>query len=172
MSPPALIITGLVIAPILLAVSLAYYSHRTLRAHRAQQRVQHQQWHRTNALDPDLPLTRLETNSGQASRPRSVSNDVRIPVARLTPPRTYPVPYWGPRDEWGPKDGPPEPRSLRPSGTPEKRSTHAAASPPFRDASALDGSATSASAYGTAVHVSVDPARDIWRKIALRERLG
>lgn len=110
MSPPALVIAGLVIVPISIAVSVTVYGYRRFRARRAQQRAQHHRWHRNSVQDIELlpikPRADAHPAVKHASWPRSLHDNGGIPNTRFTPMRTFPVPYWGPSDEWGPKDVP------------------------------------------------------------------
>lgn len=107
---PALVLAGLIIIPISIAIPLTLYGYRELRARRAQQQIQHHQWHRGNSPNIELSLTKHETDAQQAvkqgSWPRSLRGDEEMPSTRFTPKRTFPVPYWGLSDEWGPKDVP------------------------------------------------------------------
>ncbi|KAF3042560.1 hypothetical protein E8E11_007067 [Didymella keratinophila] len=101
MAPPALAIAGLIIVPISLAASITVHWYCRFRARR-QQRAQHHQWHRSNALDIELSPMKPRSDAQQAAKheaaehtrwPRSLYDSDGIPSTRFTATRTFPVPY-------------------------------------------------------------------------------
>ena len=174
MAPPALVIAGLIIIPISLATSLTIYWYRRFRARHAQQRTQHHHWHRGLLFDVELLPMRPNTDAQQAvkheaaehaSWPRSLHDSDGIPNKRFTPRYTIPVPYWGPSDEWGPKDVPVLTPYSGPSRDLDQSSRLQADTTMSRGKTTLDAKETSGFPCHAGSRESTDPAREIWRKM-------
>jgi hypothetical protein len=175
MPPPALVVAGLVVIPISIGISLTVYAYRRLRARRAQQRAQHPQWHRENALEIELSPLNPEADAQQAvarvSWPRSLHSGNRVRDARFTPTRTFPVPYWGPRDEWGPRDVLVSSLYACPAPGLEKSSRPQVDQMLSRRETTLDTKVKRSFPCRAEVRESTDPSREMWRRIDARQTL-